>query len=457
MTWPCWRLILLLMAICFLAHFNRNSMPVAADLRIMHEYKIEPTQMGFVYSAFLAAYTLFMIPGGWLIDRRGPRFAIQLMCLGSAIFVILTGLVGVGTLSAMFALPAFLVIRSLMGLISAPFHPAAASAISLGVPVLRRSAANGLVTGAALLGIASSYLVFGGLIDWLNWPGAFVVAGIATIVVGILWTLFAQAEQLQSNRTQPSAPSHADRPHAAGATAFFRRNKDLLLVTVSYAAVGYFQYLFFYWMHYYFKDVLNLGDEQSRWYATIPFLAMAVSMPFGGWLSDRIQSLYGWRVARRGMAATAMVLSAVLLLLGVQATQPLWVVCWMSLALGVLGMVEGLFWVTAVEVGGHRSGLSTGIFNTGGNVGGIVAPIVTPWISDELGYGWPAGLAIGSAVCIIGAVLWYWIDDPREVSVTSGATVTLAHDSVPLVASSPVINFQTSIIFNTAAKAAERI
>ena len=176
----------------------------------------------------------------------------------------------------------------------------------------------------------------------------------------------------------------------------------------------YIRYLFFYWMHYYFKDVLKLGDQQSRYYAAIPPLAMAFGMPLGGWLADRVQSRFGWRAARGGMASWAMVASAVLLLLGVQATQPVWIVTWMSLALGVLGMLEGPFWVTAVEVGGSRGGLSTGIFNTGGNAGGIVAPIPTPWISDDLGFGWPAGLALGSAFCFVGALLWFWIDDPRK-------------------------------------------
>ena len=93
MTWTLWRPLLLLMAICFLAHFNRISISIAADLRIMEQYQISPAQMGWVYSAFLATYTLFMIPAGWLIDRRGTRFSLALVCFGSAVFVVLTGCV----------------------------------------------------------------------------------------------------------------------------------------------------------------------------------------------------------------------------------------------------------------------------------------------------------------------------------------------------------------------------
>ena len=89
-----WRLVLLLAAICFLAHFNRVSMAVAADLRIMGQYGISTTAMGTVYSSFLVVYTLAMIPGGWLIDHRGPRFSLAVVCLGSATIVALTGAIG---------------------------------------------------------------------------------------------------------------------------------------------------------------------------------------------------------------------------------------------------------------------------------------------------------------------------------------------------------------------------
>lgn len=415
MSWPSWRLVLLLMAICFLAHFNRVSMAVAGDAKIMQQYAISPTAMGAIYSAFLVAYTLLMIPGGWLIDRYGPRLALELVCFGSALFVTLTGCVGWLTSTPAVAWGALVAIRALMGSSSAPLHPAAAKAVSLGIPAYQRSAANGLVTGAALLGVASTYLLFGQLIEEFDWPGAFVVAGLSTAVVGWLWSRYALHEPRAGGESdsQPSAPPSIDsrsRKSAATLGTLLRANKNLLLLTSSYAAVGYFQYLFFYWMHYYFETVLRLGVQESRLYATVPPLAMAVAMPLGGWLSDRIETSFSWRAARSGLVMSSMAASAVLLLFGTLATDPFWIVTWLSLALGVLGMAEGPFWVTAVEVGGRGGGLSAGIFNTGGNLGGIVAPVLTPWVSETLGFGWQAGIAVGGAVCLGGAASWFWID-----------------------------------------------
>jgi MFS family permease len=77
------------------------------------------------------------------------------------------------------------------------------------------------------------------------------------------------------------------------------------LLTLSYAAIGYFQYLFFYWMHHYFVRVLLLGEMQSRFFAGLTIFAMAITMPLGGWLSARLEAKRGWRAGRVWVAGWA--------------------------------------------------------------------------------------------------------------------------------------------------------
>ena len=66
---------------------------VAGTEHIMQDYSIEKTKMGMVYSSYLVVYTLCMMPGGWLIDRIGPKKALMILGFGSAILVPMTGLV----------------------------------------------------------------------------------------------------------------------------------------------------------------------------------------------------------------------------------------------------------------------------------------------------------------------------------------------------------------------------
>jgi len=186
------------------------------------------------------------------------------------------------------------------------------------------------------------------------------------------------------------------------------RNRSVVLVTISYGAFGYFQYLFFYWMQYYFDDTLGMSKHDSRVYATIPTVAMAFGMIGGGWLSDRLQHIWGVRWGRASLQIATMLGAALFALIGVNLSDPVSVDVCFALAMGLLGMSEGPFWSTAVDLGGRRGGLAAAIFNTGGNIGGTLAPYLTPVIGEH--FGWQYAIGLACLFCLIGAVLWLWID-----------------------------------------------
>ena len=96
-----------------------------------------PERMGLVYSAFLLLYTLAMLPGGWFIDRFGPRAALMVLCFGSTVFVALTGAVGLLAAEPWALWLGLLVVRSLLGLVNAPLHPASARMVFERVPPSR--------------------------------------------------------------------------------------------------------------------------------------------------------------------------------------------------------------------------------------------------------------------------------------------------------------------------------
>src|SRR4051812_7582424 len=89
-----WMIVVLLMSLVFLAHFNRVGISVAGKKYLTGPDKLSKEQMGLVYSAFLLVYTLGMLPGGWLIDRIGPRWALAGMGLGFGFCAAMTGALG---------------------------------------------------------------------------------------------------------------------------------------------------------------------------------------------------------------------------------------------------------------------------------------------------------------------------------------------------------------------------
>jgi ACS family D-galactonate transporter-like MFS transporter len=417
-------IIPLLMAVSFLSYVNRVSIATAGDTRLMAQYEISPTQMGTVYSAFLLTYTLFMVPGGLFIDRVGPRAALLMVVSGSAVFVALTAVIGLTIRGGAAAITALVVVRGVMGMISAPLYPACAAGVGHWVPPGSRSRTNGLVTGSALVGVAATPLVFGALIDRFDWPGAFLIAACVTLILSGVWYVFVGTERESYRQREPEI-EQPDRPTQRHPRWWsLLADRSLLLLTLSYGAVGYFQYLFFYWMNYYFQTVLNLPESKSRAYAALPPLAMAVGMPLGGWLSDRLELAFGSRPGRKIMPMVGMSSGAALLVLGVFASDPAWIVTWFALALGAVGTAEGAFWVTAIELGGRRGGSSAAIFNTGGNAGGMLAPVLTPWIGQL--YGWGYAVALGALICLLGVGFWIGID-VGESSLHKGSPLDSRH------------------------------
>jgi MFS family permease len=182
----------------------------------------------------------------------------------------------------------------------------------------------------------------------------------------------------------------------------------LVLLAASYGALSYFQYLFFYWIEHYFEQALHRSVQESRQAAFTINIAMAIGMACGGYMADACCQRFGRRWGYRVLALVAMVSSSIFAWIGMESQEPKRIVLLFALALGSLGLCEGIFWTTAPLLQQRAGGLACAFLNTIGNAVGFVAPVLTPWI--VVNHGWPAALAVACVVCGMGAVLWFWID-----------------------------------------------
>lgn len=409
-----WRLVLLLMLFAGLGHFNRVGISVAGSEVFIPRYQLSETRMGWVYTAFLIVYTLGMLPGGWLIDRIGSVRALTCYGLSMGLFVAATGLLGWLTGDAYSLWIGLLVIRSLAGFCNAPLHPGVAHMISERVTPRSRATANGLVTAGAVIGIAFSYPAFGWLMDRLNWPLAFVVSGAVLIGFSLLWRKWTR--QFSSPPPESVAPVHtAPVPGRAARSVWpVLCDRNLWLLSLSYAAYGYFQYLFFYWMDYYFKSVLKVPDVEARWASFWIMLAMGAGMAIGGASTDFVCQHLGRSRGRRAIVVIGMVMGAVFGLLGVNVTGQINVAMCLAVSMAALGMCEGVFWTTATDLGRDLRGFSGAFMNTGGNIGGLISPVLTPVMAAQLG--WPGAIAVACAVAAFGGAVWFVISLPEATT-----------------------------------------
>ncbi|MFO0945322.1 MAG: MFS transporter [Planctomycetota bacterium] len=298
-------------------------------------------------------------------------------------------------------------------------------------PGSQRSLANGIATGAAPLGIALTYVLFAASSNWSGWRFAFVVNGSVSLALTLLWLTYAkddprghpgvnqrELELIAYSGVSQRAISDEKRP-VENATPWsqFLRNRGLMLITASYVSIGYFQYLLFYWIETYFRDKAKFSASQSQYFSTIATLSMVITMPLGGWVADKLSVRFGRGLSRKVVVMGGMTAASGFLLLAIQTQSALPMVICFSLSLGSLGLAEGPFWTTAVELGGKMGGTSAAIFNTGGNVGGIVAPYLSPWLGEN--YGWNVSMGVGSLICLLGVVFWIWISPPAEDSASN--------------------------------------
>ena len=416
---------LLMLAFSVMSYFNRTIMSISGP-EIIKEFSLSETQMGSVYSAFILSYALLMIPGGHLADRFGPRIVIAFMGLGSALFTGLTAVAGHPGLGTWIGVvPSFLLVRLAMGASTAPLYPSCARMNANWFPVSRRARVWGVIAAGAGIGGAVSPLLFSAMINRFGWRLSFWISAGVTALLSLVWL------QKVGDRPTNSTDALTQEPTVLAAQRLnplksWWKDRNLLLLTAGYFTVGYFEYIFFFWIYYYFGEIRKMGRNETAIYTTILFLMWTVMTPLGGYVSDRLVERYGTKFGRRVVPIVCLTVSAFLLCVGVNMSQPFGVAACLSLALGFASASDGPFWATAIDLGRKNVGACSGIMNTGGNVGGFLAPILTPLIAGYAGWSW--GLYFGAGVVLIGVIVWFLID-PDEANPLETPTLTNARSA----------------------------
>ena len=386
----------LMFALSVVNYFDRTILSVAAP-QIMKEFSLSPTAMGAVFSAFLISYTILMTPGGRWSDRFGPRNMLAVMALGSGLLTALMAFGGVPGLGSLIGvIPALFIIRLGFGVFTAPLYPAAARMNAISMPPLQRARVLGFVNAGAGFGGAVSPILFSAMLAHYGWRPSFVMAGVAAMLVGGLWLATVPDRSVETRVAQ--------RPQWAA----LLNNPNMRWLIAGFAALDYYEYIFFYWLYYYLGEVRKLSADDTAFYTTLPFLAWVVMMPLGGWVADRLVASYGIKSGLRWVAVSSLLISVLGLVAALNVSDTNSLVGLLSLAFGCAAIADVVFWAAVISVAGAQAGTAGGLMNTGGNFGGAIAPFVTPLIASR--YGWSAGLYVGALVALIGVVAWLRID-----------------------------------------------
>jgi ACS family glucarate transporter-like MFS transporter len=244
------------------------------------------------------------------------------------------------------------------------------------------------------------------------------------VIAGTIWYLIARDTPQQHAGVAASelatieagltlrSPGQASEPLVPWGTIL--TSKNVWAITFSYFCYGYVAWIFFSWFYIYLAKVRGLNLKTSAFYATLPFLAMAVCCPLGGVLIDGLTKWRGKRFGRCGVAVFSIALAGVFLAFGSHVDNTPLASIVLAGGAGALYLSQSSFWSVTADIGGASSGSVSGLMNMGAQMGGVVTAPLTPWIASR--YGWTASFLMAAVLCALGAAAWLLVDPERRLA-----------------------------------------
>jgi MFS transporter, ACS family, glucarate transporter len=416
-----WALIFWMFIISAIAYLDRVNISIAASF-IQKDFNLSNIELGYVFSAFGMGYALFQAPGGRLADRFGPRKILMLGTVWWGIFTALSASIPVGMTALLTML---LSVRFVLGLGEAVVYPASNRLVSAWIPSQERGIANGLI----FAGVGAGAGVTPPLITWIllnyGWRVSFFVSALIGLAAGAVWYWLARDTPDQHPWSTPEEIKYIKdglpAPKAKGAGSIpwdVIFSKDILAISISYFAYGYSAYIFFTWFFKYLSSVRGLDLKVSAVYSMLPFIAMAICSPLGGWISDRLTVSHGKRIGRCGIGVVGMAGAAIFIALGTQVESARLASIVLAGGAGALYLSQSSFWSVTADLAGPSAGTVSGVMNMVGQFGGVVTASLTPLVAQHLG--WSASFLVAAGLCAAGSLCWLSVN-PGAGPVKKGA------------------------------------
>ena len=269
-------------------------------------------------------------------------------------------------------------------------------------------------------GAAAVTKVLVALIAVIGWRYGFVVIAPLAFVGAALWWWYArdypsqhpavnaaEAELIDAKRIMPAGVEKK-----AGNWRSVVRNRDLLLLTLSYSCMNYLYYTQFSWFFYYLDQILQSGSSFATTVTALQWIAGGLAAALGGWICDRLCRRYGFRWGCRAPIVFAMLASGTALLLGLLSENATLAGVFFVAFFFFNQFTEGPYWAASMAIGRRLAGSAGGVMNTGANAMGVIMTLSGPLIAAQLGWTVAMGTAVPFALLAAGLMMFVRADRP---------------------------------------------
>jgi sugar phosphate permease len=414
-----WYVLLLISAMYLITYLDRVNISTAAPA-ISKEFAFDKVTMGFIFSAFVWAYALFQVPGGWLSDRFGARGV-----LGGV--VIYWSLMTAATAAA-FSAGSFIVVRFLFGVGEAGAFPGATRAMQLWYPQAERGLVQGVTHSASRLGAAIAPPIVVLIMSEFGWRPVFYICG----AVGLLWSLWwsltyrnlpedhplvNKTELIDIRGTDASGaikpPPIEKQTNVPWATLV--RSPNMWAIMCAYFTYVYCLWIFLSWLPSYLIEARHFTLIKVGLYASLPLFAGVIGDTVGGLATDWLLKTTGSaKIGRRVVAIVGLLGCAICIVPAALTDNPYVAVYGLTASMFFLEFTIGPSWAVPMDTGGKYSGTVSGMMNMAGNFGGAISPIVFGALAE--GGNWQAPFIVAACLLVAGSAVWaFWLDPDKQI------------------------------------------
>jgi MFS transporter, ACS family, glucarate transporter len=415
-----WKIFLFLFSFGLVGYFQRSNVPVAGYY-LMPDLGLSQMQFGWLLTAFIAGYTVMQFPGGLLGQRFGARatmVAITLVAVLATVTVPLAPLLMQG--GALFAV--LLAAQLLLGLAQGPIFPVSTGVFEAWFRPDKWSLVQGLQSLGANLGSALAPALLAPLMVMLGWRPALLWTALPALALIAGWAWYGRNTPQEHPAVTAAERAELDMSMSERAAGGFSwravwtllRNRDVLLLTLSYVLMNYAFYLLANWCVLYLVQERHFTMIESGWLASTPPLAAALGAGLGGKLGSYFGTRYGVRNGLRIVPLVALPAAGLLQYAALGAPNGYLAVAALALCFAAVELTEGPYWSAIMHVAREDSMTAGGLLNTGGNLGGLIGTPIVGYLTDQ--HDWAATFLLGTACAVASGAAWLLIDPTRRVT-----------------------------------------
>jgi ACS family D-galactonate transporter-like MFS transporter len=376
--------------------------------------------LGLIFSAFGWSYAFMQIPGGWFLDRFGPRLAYGSSLVLWSLFTLLQAFAK--NFGILFGF------RIGLGLSQAPAFPTNNRVVAAWFPQNERAFATGVYTAGEYIGLAFLTPFLFWLLSSFGWSSIFIVTGL----IGLVWAVFwfkLYRDPKDSNKINQAEMKYIREggglAESAGAPRQFRwsdmghlfKYRQFLGIYIGQFAIASTLYFFLTWFPTYLVTAKHLTMLKAGFIASIPYIAVFIGVLFGGFWSDKmLKKGLSPSLARKTPIITGLLLACLIILCNYTTSIGL-IITFMSIAFFGQGMA-GIGWTLVTDIAPKELvGLAGGVFNFAANLSGIITPIVIGLIVNQTNSFNGALLFVG-AIALLGALAYIFVvGEVRRIDV----------------------------------------